>query len=69
MHDMEQQTAPAAKRAPNDRGQGRKRLPAEMRTVRRSVSLTPGQWSRFAALGGSAWLRKALDGKGKAINP
>lgn len=51
---------PPAKRPPNDRGQGRKPLPEEERGVVGSVRLTPAEWDKFRALGGPAWLRKAL---------
>lgn len=47
-------------RPPNDRGQGRKPLPEEDRTTPGSVRLTPAEWVRFRALGGSTWLRQAL---------
>lgn len=47
-------------RAPADRGQGRKALPAADRAAGRSVRLTAAQWEKFHLLGGIAWLRAAL---------
>lgn len=49
----------------SDRGQGRKPLPPEDRTVVGSIRLTRAQWQKFAQLGGIAWLREKID----AINP
>lgn len=57
---MKTATAPA-KRPPNDRGQGRKALPAEDRAMVGSVRLTAAQWEKLHALGGAAWLRGAID--------
>jgi hypothetical protein len=51
---------PAAKRPPNDRGQGRKPLPEDQRAVVGSVRLTPAEWEKFKALGGVDWLRGAI---------
>lgn len=48
-------------RPPNDRGQGRKPLPEDQRTVPGSVRLTPAQWEKFRALGGNEWLRDKVD--------
>jgi hypothetical protein len=48
------------KRPPNDRGQGRKALPDDQRTVVKSVRLIPREWAKFAALGGVPWLRAQL---------
>lgn len=47
-------------RAPADRGQGRKAMPAADRAAVRSVRLTAAQWDKFRALGGVVWLRAAL---------
>lgn len=41
-------------------GPGRKPLPAEERAVVGSVRLTAAEWARFHALGGVAWLRRAI---------
>lgn len=47
-------------RPPAERGQGRKPLPPEDRAVVHSLRLTAAQWAKFQALGGTAWLRAAL---------
>jgi hypothetical protein len=49
------------KRPPNDRGQGRKPLPPDQKAVVGAVRLTPGQWEKFRALGGAAWLRDRIE--------
>ena len=49
------------KRPPNDRGQGRKALPPELRTVIKSCSLTPDGWRKYADLGGNKWLSQAVE--------
>jgi hypothetical protein len=48
------------KRPPNDRGQGRKPLPVEDRSVAGSIRLTVAEWAKFRALGGAEWLREKL---------
>lgn len=47
-------------RPPNDRGQGRKPLPEELRTKAKTVRLTPAGWQQFSALGGNQWLARAV---------
>ena len=49
------------KRPPNDRGQGRKDLPPELRTITRSCRLTPEGWERFVELGSNKWLAEAVE--------
>jgi hypothetical protein len=48
------------KRPPNDRGQGRKPMPENEKTVVGSIRLTPPEWVKFKALGGIDWLRKRI---------
>lgn len=57
-----------APRPPSDRDQGRKPLPPEQRTERRSLRLTPAQWALFRTLGGNRWLRSLLDDKQQEAN-
>lgn len=47
-------------RPPHDRGQGRKPLPAALRTQAKTVRLTPAGWEQFRALGGNQWLASAV---------
>lgn len=49
------------KRPPSDRGQGRKPLPPEQKTVIKSCRLKPDGWAKFAELGGNKWLAQAVD--------
>ena len=49
------------KRPPNDRGQGRKALPPELRMVIRSCRLTFEGWEKFVELGSSKWLAEAVE--------
>lgn len=44
----------------NDRGQGRKPLPADQQTKPRSVRLTEARWAKLKLLG-SEWLAKQID--------
>lgn len=63
---MNKTSTPKAPRPPNDRGQGRKALPEELRTTTKSCRLTPEGWAKFALLGGSKWLQEAVDRDYKA---
>jgi len=49
------------KRPPNDRGQGRKSLVGGGKTPLSSIRLTTEQREKLSRLGGSAWIRKAID--------
>jgi hypothetical protein len=49
-------------RAPNDRGQGRKPLPADkLRSAVLHVRVTMAEEEKFFQLGGRDWFRRALD--------
>ncbi len=48
-------------RPPNDRGQGRKPLPAGEKLEVGAVRLSPAQWLKFGQLGGAAWLRDRIN--------
>jgi hypothetical protein len=50
-----------AKRPPNNRGQGRKRLSADDDTVTVSLRMTPTQREKLALLGGAPWVREKID--------
>lgn len=47
-------------RPPNDRGQGRKPMPEDQKTIVRSVRLTAAEWAKFQALGAAEWLRAMI---------
>lgn len=56
--------APEAKKAPRppeDRGQGRRKLPESERRVGRSLRLKPASWEVFDEVGGTRWLEAALE--------
>lgn len=50
----------ATKRPANDRGQGRKPLPADQRRIGGSIRLTAAEWVKFHALGGATWLHDRI---------
>jgi len=51
----------ALKSPANDRGQGRKSLSGGGKTPITAIRLTPEQREKLDRLGGSAWVRKAID--------